>query len=113
MWFDLERGEGPLHEQIAGAMRSAILNGDIRPGGQLPPARAAAEALGVNMHTVLRAYRALEDEGMIRLRRGQGATVLEAGQSTTVARLVERLIAEAERCGVGRDEIVRMIREAP
>lgn len=103
---------GPLHERIAGSVRRAVASGDLAPGDTLPAARDLAEVVGVNVNTVLRAYRALRDEGVIDLRRGRGATVRATGVDR--ARLLERLdalVAEATRLGVGRDELTRLLEE--
>lgn len=44
----------PLHEQVAGAVRRAIAEGECGPGDRLPSARELSLALGVNANTVLR-----------------------------------------------------------
>ena len=54
-----------LHEQVAGALRRAIADGEAGPGDRLPPARDLAAVLGVNTNTVLRALRTLRDEGLL------------------------------------------------
>jgi DNA-binding transcriptional regulator YhcF (GntR family) len=42
-----------LHEQVAGAFRRAIADGEAGPGERLPPARDLAVVLGVNPNPVL------------------------------------------------------------
>lgn len=65
----------PLFSQLSGQVRTAAIRGELSPGQRLPSARDLAESLDVNLHTVLRAYQDLRDEGLIELRRGRGAVV--------------------------------------
>jgi GntR family transcriptional regulator len=107
-------GDVPLFEQIAAQVRAGIGRGDPAPGERLPTARELAEALGVNMHTVLRAYGQLRDEGLLEVRRRRGVTVRSGGD--TRARLVElvrALRAEATRQGLGLPDLHRLIDETP
>lgn len=102
----------PLFAQIAAQVRGAIATGRVVEGDRLPPARDLAEALGVNMHTVLRAYGDLRDEGLVDMRRRRGVIVRAAGD--TRARLVELardLAAEAARQGLSKAELRRLIEE--
>ncbi|MFC7585002.1 GntR family transcriptional regulator [Nonomuraea antimicrobica] len=71
-------GSTPLSDQIAGSVRRGIADGLLGPGDRLPAGRELAASLGVNMHTVLRAYADLREEGLIELRPGRGATVTGA-----------------------------------
>jgi len=71
---NLAAGE-PLFEQLATQVRLALVDGELRHGERLPAAGDVAEALGINVHTVLHAYQVLRDEGLIELRRGRGAVV--------------------------------------
>ncbi|MEV6681326.1 GntR family transcriptional regulator [Streptomyces erythrochromogenes] len=104
----------PLHEQVAGAVRRAIAEGECAPGDRLPPARDLARALGVNTNTVLRGLRALRDEGLLEFRRGRGVTV--AGGADHRSELLERvreLVADGARLGYGKADLIEMIREVP
>ncbi len=65
-----------LHEQVAGAIRRAISDGEAGPGQRIPYARHLAAVLGVNRNTVLRALRLLRDEGLLDMRRGRAITVI-------------------------------------
>ncbi|WP_274912752.1 GntR family transcriptional regulator [Streptomyces sp. WZ-12] len=113
MLFRVDPGSSvPLGDQIAGSVRGAIADGSVRAGERLPAARALAASLGVNVHTVLRGYQRLKEEGLIELRRGRGAVVTGAA-SPARARLgetTERLIAEARGLGLTDEEIVRVVR---
>ncbi|MEU6349192.1 GntR family transcriptional regulator [Streptomyces sp. NPDC047072] len=102
----------PLGDQIAAQVRRAIADGEAAPGERLPAARALAQSLGVNLHTVLRGYRQLRDEGLIELRRGRGAVVL-AGTPAR-ARLLEHvrsLVDQARSLGLTEDEVVGLVRD--
>lgn len=108
-----EASAQPIYAQIAGAVRRQVAAGEIRPGERLAPARDLAEDLDVNMHTVLRAYQVLRDEGLIELRRGRGA-VISAGASTTATHLaaLAAFVTEARRAGMSADEAARLVKEA-
>lgn len=96
----------PIHGQLAGQLRQAITDGDPAPGEKLPTARQLAESLGVNVHTVLRAFGTLREEGLLEVRRGRGAIVTT--KAPRRAEFVERareLVVEARRAGMSNDEI--------
>ena len=102
----------PLFAQLAAQVRTAVASGELTTGDRLPSARDLAATLDVNLHTVLRAYQELRAEGLIELRRGRGAVVLASGRGASqLATMVDELIAQAERLGVSRGELVRMINE--
>ncbi|WP_197320609.1 GntR family transcriptional regulator [Saccharomonospora sp. NB11] len=101
----------PLYEQLAASVRRALSEQRVKPGEQLPPARELATLLDVNVHTVLRAYATLRDEGVIDLRRRRGAVVKgQADGHARLAALVGELVAESRRVGVDVDELVTIVR---
>lgn len=104
--------EQPLYQQIAAAVRRAVGEGEVSAGDRLPAARDLAQSLDVNMHTVLRAYSDLKDEGLIELRRGRGA-IVRAGHAAaaSVHHLVSELVTEAKRHGLTAREINAMVRK--
>jgi GntR family transcriptional regulator len=65
-----------VYEQIARQVRFAIASGGLEPGFVLPPVRTLASDLGVNLNTVARAYRLVEDEGFVRIQSREGAVVV-------------------------------------
>jgi DNA-binding transcriptional regulator YhcF (GntR family) len=104
--------ELPLYRQIAAAVRRAVADGDVSAGDRLPAARDLAQSLDVNMHTVLRAYSDLRDEGIIELRRGRGAIVREGTAETAgIHHLIAELAQEASRLGLSFQEVVEMLQK--
>ncbi|MET0725383.1 MAG: GntR family transcriptional regulator [Leifsonia sp.] len=101
----------PLFEQLASAVRSEIVAGRLGEGERLPAARELAASLDVNVHTVLHAYQALRDEGMLELRRGRGAVVAARPELGRVAEIVTVLGTEARRLSLAPDTVIALVRE--
>ncbi|MCS3441905.1 GntR family transcriptional regulator [Microbacterium phyllosphaerae] len=102
----------PLFDQVATSVRADILTGRLGPGDRLPAARELADALEINLHTVLRAYQQLRDEGLIDLRRGRGAVV--AASAAPLAELshdITALVARAASLGVSPTTLAALIKE--
>lgn len=72
------RSAEPLHRQLYAAVKSAILDGRLRPGARLPSTRLAAEDLGVSRTTVLTAFDQLRAEGYLEPKVGSGTRVARA-----------------------------------
>lgn len=70
----------PLYEQIIQQLHELIEVGEISPGEQLPTTRQLAVQLGINFNTVARAYRMLDQEGLISTQPGRGTFVLKTNQ---------------------------------
>ena len=75
----------PVYLQLIEQVRHAIDVGALRPGDQLPGIRRVAEDLVINPNTVAKAYRDLEQSGVIDLRHGAGAFVADNGPTARVA----------------------------
>ncbi|WP_378147675.1 GntR family transcriptional regulator [Cnuibacter sp. UC19_7] len=100
-----------LADQIAVQVRAGIASGELSPGERLPTARELAQGLHVNMHTVLRAYARLRDEGMIEMRQGRGAWVRPEANAALVriSELAAQLAAEGRKLGLSPQELTRLV----
>lgn len=67
--------EIPIYLQIKNQVIEGIAKGSIEAGEELPSVRGLAEDIGVNMHTVNKAYGLLKDDGYIKIDRRRGAFI--------------------------------------
>lgn len=103
-----------LQDQIAACVRRGVAAGELELGDQLPPAAELGDALDVNRNTVLAAYRLLRDEGLLEFRRGRGVRVATIDQATTpVIDAAADLLALARDHGLGRPDVIRILKELP
>lgn len=78
--IDLGRpGDGPLHERVKRALRSAIRSGRVEVGTSLPPSRQLAADLGCSRWAVTEAYGQLVAEGYLEARSGSATRVRWSG----------------------------------
>src|ERR1700755_404591 len=91
----------PVFAQIEASITTQIATG----------ARELADSLGVNVHTVLRAYQGLRDGGQIELRRGRGAVVVGGPTAGRVRDAVARAAAEAKSAGIPIGTLLALVRE--
>lgn len=71
----------PLYQQIRDQVVAGIATGELEPGQALPSVRALASDLGINLHTVNKAYAVLRDEGYVRMRGRAGAVIADPAAS--------------------------------
>lgn len=104
----------PIYQQISSSIRRVVADGELKAGQELPPARALAEALGVNVHTVLRAYALLRDEGLVQLRQGRSARIVKGAAADTALfhQALGAVVAHGRRLGIGQAEAASMLRRA-
>jgi len=66
----------PIYVQIIDQIKHMIATGVLGPDDQLPTVRQLATDLRVNFNTIARAYRMLDDEGLISTQHGRGTYIL-------------------------------------
>ncbi len=107
----------PVYEQIATRLKFAIGRGSFKPNEQLPSVRAFARKLLVNPNTIVRVYRELERDGLVRTWKGKGVFVSEdaparcdgAGLEAVEKSLLEA-IDMARQAGLGARELDALYR---
>jgi GntR family transcriptional regulator len=104
----------PLYLQLIEQVKHAIETGAIRAGEQLPSVRQMAEDLVINPNTVARAYRDLEQEGIIELKHGSGAFIRESmvARSRLMQKaqtVLESAFDRLESFDLTEDEIRRLV----
>ena len=108
----------PLGLQIERQLRLAVATGRLAAGERLPSARDLAASLGVNFHTVRKAYGELEREGLLVTARGRGTFVAESVRYLTRKELrrhvrehLARLAEDLAGADVARADLEKMVAE--
>ena len=115
MLFRVNHSSGiPLYAQLVEQVKHAIETGALRSGERLPTIRKVAEDLVMNANTVARAYRELEHAGIIEVRHGSGAFVIQDSPKPSRAfrkaqAVVEEAVDRLVTLGLSDEEIRRMI----
>lgn len=98
-----------LYLQLCNQIILSIANSNIREGDSLPSVRQLADDIGINMHTVNKAYTILRQEGYIKLDRRHGAVIaLDVDKIETMRELsceLRYVIARAMCKNVSPEEI--------
>jgi GntR family transcriptional regulator len=110
--FRLDSASGvPPYLQLVQQVRQGLLLGYLRPGDQLPTVKDAVAVLAINPNTVVKAYRQLENDGLVSPRPGQGTFItgsvepVAAGPYARLRRSLERWVRQAYAAGLD-DEVV-------
>jgi GntR family transcriptional regulator len=118
MLFSIDHHNGlAVYDQIVRQVKFAVAQGAVRAGEMVPSVRELARELTINPNTVARAYRQLQDDGVLDAVRGTGLAVASGARRTCQAertRLVrERLVSvldEARHSGLSGEEIETLVR---
>jgi GntR family transcriptional regulator len=106
----------PIYLQVADGLRVAIAAGIYAEGEPVPSLRALAAQIRVNYHTIGKAYRLLEEEGVIARRRGGPFLVVPRPKNEAALELlrqdVEQLARRTQTLGVSKDAVTAMLDEA-
>ena len=107
----------PIYIQIVNQIEQQVSAGTLKPDTQLPTVRALASELRINFNTVARAYRLLDEAGVISTQQGRGTYILEPPlpevekklREETLEALARQYIGEAKRLNFSNAEINQML----
>lgn len=104
----------PPYEQVRAAIAALAGAGTLSAGTRLPPVRQLAADLGLAVNTVARAYRELEQAGLVQTRGRHGTFVTHraAGVPAEAQRLAARYAEDIHRLGVPPAQALALVRAA-
>lgn len=111
------QSEMPIYLQIKKQIVQGIAKRQLEEGESLPSVRQMAEDLGVNLHTVNKAYTLLKNEGFVMMDRRKGAVVNSSSAVASEEYLfelneeIEYMIGEAHCRGVSKEEFIKIIEQ--
>ncbi len=104
-----------LYLQLRNQIILGIATSRIREGDELPSVRQLAGDIGINMHTVNKAYTVLRQEGFVKVDRRRGAVVsIDADRMETVKELrkeLEVILAKVSCKNISKEEVHALIDE--
>ncbi len=102
-----------IYMQLCNQIILGIATSQFREGEQLPSVRQLAETIGINMHTVNKAYSILQQEGFVKIDRRRGAIIaidIDKLQALREAKSELAVVLARAICkGIGRDDIHNLV----
>ncbi len=105
--------EEALYIQLINQIIIGIATDQIREGDTLPSVRQLADNIGINMHTVNKAYSVLKQEGILRVDRRRGAVIaLDTDKMRTISEMrrdLSVILARGVCKNVSREEVHNLV----
>jgi GntR family transcriptional regulator len=106
-----------VYDQIVRQVKFAVADAVLRPGEIVPSVRELARELAINPNTVARAYRQLQDDGVLDAVRGTGLAVAQSARrqcqserTKLIRTRLRRVLEEAAQSGLETTEIEQLMR---
>jgi GntR family transcriptional regulator len=108
----------PIYLQVVEGIKERIVSGQLTPGAQLPTVRSMALDLRVNFNTIARAYRILDEVGLISTQQGRGTYVLQVPppevskkiRQKALEALTRRYLEDADRLGAHPEDLNQVLK---
>lgn len=101
----------PPYEQIRTQIAAYVASGELRPGDRLPTVRRLAEDLGLATNTVARAYRELEQSGVIQTRGRGGSFVTGDRVEREAKEAAVAYLARTRALGLSAAEALALVQQ--
>ena len=116
MFIDIDfNSDEAIYLQIRNQIILGIAMDQFREGESLPSVRSLADNIGINMHTVNKAYTVLKQEGYVKVDRRKGAVIaVDADKAITmeqVRREMQVILAKSSCKNISREEIHALVDE--
>jgi GntR family transcriptional regulator len=106
----------PIYIQIRNSIVEGIANGMLKDGDPLPSVRILATELGINLHTVNKAYQMLKMEGFVKVYRKKGTVISAETRDSrdfmeAAAATLKNIVSEAITRSISREQLTGMINQ--
>lgn len=107
----------PVYIQVVRHFKERMATGMLEPGEEIPSRRELANQLKINPNTAQRAYKEMEEQGLIYTDRNQPSKIttnekiLRSVREELISEAVEAFIASVRPIQVPLDEIIELITE--
>lgn len=110
------QSEVPIYTQLVNQIIEGIASGRLELGEPLPSVRSLASDIGVNLHTVNKAYTLLKQDGYIQVHRQRGVVVHPDGMPQATEEFMDKqhrelrpIVAEAICRGMSKQEVLDIV----
>lgn len=108
----------PIYLQVVSQVKLLVASGRLSAGDELPAIRVLAERLLVNPNTIARAYRELEQAGVVEKRRTAGTFISADGSPLArkermkiLTERVDQMLVEAHQMNLTLDEVIKLVHQ--
>ncbi|HEY2494132.1 MAG TPA: GntR family transcriptional regulator [Paenibacillus sp.] len=108
----------PIYSQLMNQIIEGIASGALQPGEPLPSVRSLASDIGVNLHTVNKAYTLLKQDGFIQIHRQKGVVIQPEGMPGVTPEYelkqhsqLKPIIAEALCRGMTQEQLTDIVKQ--
>ena len=107
----------PIYLQIVDYVKWAVLSGRYRDGDRIPPVRELAVLLRINPNTVGKAYKLMQEDGILASRPGGGSFIVAPGQADfrreceeVIREDIKKLLNKAEELGISGERLSEILK---